>query len=213
MIWKSTTVLSTARNTPQVLCTHLGKCRFWHDRNEESDPSSSVPALLPNSDVGREGWRLQQTILHARKPMASGCQPASLAAAAAGAVGRTCGYVTEDVTSQQDLYWHQTMLLHRDLQAPGPRTLCLAYSHVLPPRLSMVGAISWRVLLPWGGVMWFCPYRRGAPSPLCLVWNCGVEEVMVHFAAKSVLCCKNIVTLREISSDISEWTYLARLLT
>ena len=38
-------------------------------------------------------------------------------------------------------------------------------------------------------------------------------EVMVHFAAKSVLCCKYIVTLSERSSDISEWTSLVRSLT
>lgn len=38
-------------------------------------------------------------------------------------------------------------------------------------------------------------------------------EVMVHFTAKSVVCCKNIVTLSERSSDISEWTLLATSLT
>lgn len=33
-----------------------------------------------------------------------------------------------------------------------------------------------------------------------------ILEDKVHFAAKSVLCCKKVVTLNKRSSDISEWT-------
>lgn len=91
--------------------------------------------------------------------MALGCLLASLAAvAAAAAVDGARGCAGEAVTSQQHLYWHQTTLLPCDPQAPALRTLCLAYSHFLPPRLSMVGVNSWCTLLPWGGVVRFCPY-------------------------------------------------------
>lgn len=94
---------------------------FWYSaltEMNESERSSSVPALLPNPDVGLESWWLQQTALHARKPTALGCLLASLAAVTAAAVDEAPGCVWAAVTYQQHLYWHWTPLLPHDLQCP-----------------------------------------------------------------------------------------------
>lgn len=143
---------------------------FCHDRNEEgSDPSSSVPALLPNPDVGLESWWLQQTVLHAKKPMALGCLPASLAPAAPAAVDRARGRAREAVTSQQHPYRHQTRLLTCDLQDLRVLLLFLLLtSYTFLGRSKLVVCPSSQ---GWCNAVLSILMR--CPKPICLGWNCG----------------------------------------
>lgn len=93
-----------------------------------------------------------------------------------------------------------------------PASLCLAYRHLFQPRFSMVGVNLWCILLSWPGVVQFCSCWQDALSPLCLMGNPGAWKSKTDFTAKSVLCCKKVVSLSKRSSDISEWTSPVRSL-
>lgn len=98
-----------------------------HSRNkEESDPPPSLPALLPNPDVGSKSRRLQPTALHAGKPTASGCLLASLATAAAADGTRGCS--REGVTSRQHPYRHPTRVIGKpQLSGSSARLTATSY--------------------------------------------------------------------------------------